>query len=118
MQHNNFWKKLCDIFLSKLSNPASITLCTNVLSVYICSIEQVIVLTKDKVQNRWNNMPETTKVLGSGEKSRYKKYSFELALLIRCVFCVGGVGGMARAQDIMIMYNYYIPMDIIIMLLI
>ena len=29
-----FGKKLCVIFLSKFQNPASITLCTNVLSVY------------------------------------------------------------------------------------
>ena len=36
----------------------------------ICRIEQVLVLNKDKVQNRWNDMPERTKALGSGEKFR------------------------------------------------
>ena len=34
VQHCDFLKKLCVTFLSKFQNPASITLCINVLSVY------------------------------------------------------------------------------------
>ena len=39
---------------------------------------------QSKVQNRWNNTPERTKVLESGEKSRSwnQNKNFELALLI------------------------------------
>ena len=94
--------KKCVIFLSEFRNPASITLCTNVLSVYqaqnYCTSpkflldtnsqgyrnEQVLVLNKDKVQNRWNYTPGRTIVLGSGEKSRSGKQNkiFELELLI------------------------------------
>ena len=69
VQHCDFLKKFCVTFLSKFQNPASITLCINVLSVYppqntvypqnFCWTPVARVHNTNVHQIRLNKMPES-----------------------------------------------------------